>query len=401
MPGLVVVGAGLAGVRAVEAARRNGFTGPVTLLGAETDAPYDRPPLSKTFLTEGAPLKYLRTADDLRDELDVDLRLGTTATALDTAARVVVADGVELPYAALVIATGSTAKELPGTRGLAGVHTLRTHADALALRSVLLPGGRVVIVGAGFIGSEVACSARAVGAHVTVLEAAPVPLVRAVGDQMGAALAQVQARHGIDVRCGAAVDALVGADRVESVRLADGDVLPADVVLVGVGAAPVTGWLDGSGLQVEDGVVCDRTLNAGVPGVYAAGDVARWHNPVFERSMRLEHWTSAADQGAVAGRNAVDPAQAVACETVPYFWSDWDADRIQFVGVPGGDEVLVVAGGAEDGDLLALYRTGDRVTGALGVNQRRPVLRLRMMIGQRAGWSEGVALARTLTAPAV
>jgi len=159
----------------------------------------------------------------------------------------------------------------------------------------------------------------------------------------------------------------------------------------------VTEWLRGSGLTIEDGVVCDATLNAGAPGVYAAGDVARWHNPTFDRSMRLEHWTSAAEQGAVAGRNAVGTGEPVTCDVVPYFWSDWVTDRIQFVGVPESDEVVTVVGSAETGDLLALYRTGDRVTGALGVNQRRAVLRLRLMIGQRADWQEAVELARSAT----
>lgn len=395
--GLVVVGAGLAGVRAVEGARRSGFTGPVTLLGTETDAPYDRPPLSKAFLTESAALKYLRTAESLRDELDVDLRLGETATAVDPATRTVTVGAEELPYAGLVIATGSTARLLPGMHGPAGVHTLRSHADAVALRSAVRPGSRVVVIGAGFIGSEFACSALHLGAHVTVLEAADVPLVRAVGPAMGEALGGLHGRHGIDVRCGAVVEAVIGEDTVEAVRLADGQVLPADVVLVGVGAAPVTEWLRGSCLTIEDGVVCDATLNAGAPGVYAAGDVARWHNPTFDRSMRLEHWTSAAEQGAVAGRNAVGTGEPVTCDVVPYFWSDWVTDRIQFVGVPESDEVVTVVGSAETGDLLALYRTGDRVTGALGVNQRRAVLRLRLMIGQRADWQEAVELARSTT----
>ena len=219
--GLVVVGAGLAGLRAVEGARRSGFTGPVTLLGTETDAPYDRPPLSKAFLTESAALKYLRTAESLRGELDVDLRLGETATAVDPATRTVTVGAEELRYAGLVIATGSTARLLPGMPGQLGA-PLRSHADAVALRSAVRPGSRVVVIGAGFIGSEFACSALHLGAHVTVLEAADVPLVRAVGPAMGEALGGLHRRHGIDVRCGAVVEAVVGEDTVEAVRLADG-----------------------------------------------------------------------------------------------------------------------------------------------------------------------------------
>jgi NADPH-dependent 2,4-dienoyl-CoA reductase/sulfur reductase-like enzyme len=394
--GLVVVGAGLAGVRAVEAARRTGFDGPVTLLGAEHEAPYDRPPLSKTFFTEGSPLRYLRTEDSLRDELDVDVRLGVTATGLDVDARVVATEDGDLPYDGLVIATGSAARTLAGMTPLPGVHTLRTHTDALALRAAFRPGVRVVVVGAGFIGSEVACSAQLVGAHVTVLEAAAVPLVRAVGQEMGAALGELHRRRGIEVRCGAGVESFEGTSRVTGVVLNGGEVLPADVVVVGVGAAPLTGWLDGSGLELADGIVCDSTLRARAAGVYAAGDVARWFNPAFDRVMRLEHWTAAAEQGAVAGHNAVQPEDPTVCETVPYFWSDWGTDRVQFVGIPESDEVAVVAGDPGSGDFLALFRSGDRLTGALGLNQRRPVIRLRALIAARTSWSDAVEVVRDL-----
>jgi NADPH-dependent 2,4-dienoyl-CoA reductase/sulfur reductase-like enzyme len=194
---------------------------------------------------------------------------------------------------------------------------------------------------------------------------------------------------------------------VERVRLSDGSSLPTDVVIVGVGAAPATGWLEGSGLELDGGVVCDETLNAGAPGVYAAGDVARWHNPLFGETMRLEHWTTAAEQGAIAARNAIDPTEPTPCSTVPYFWSDWDDDRIQFVGVPDADEIEVVAGDPDVGHFLALYRRGDLVTGAFGLNNRRPVMRLRAMIGKRATWTEALDLALTLiprgppTSPAV
>lgn len=397
--GLVVVGAGLAGLRAVEAARRTGYTGTITLVGDESEDPYDRPPLSKAFLTGAAAVRRLRTTESLQDELDVTVRLGATVTALHPADRLVVVDGGELAYAGLVLATGSTARSLDLPH-LAGVHTLRSHADALALREAITPGSRVVVVGAGFIGSEVACSATEMGAEVTVLEAAHVPLVRAVGEQMGAALLNVHRRHGVAVRCGTAVEAFVGADRVRAVRLTDGEEVPADVVVVGVGAAPATAWLTGSGLALDDGVVCDSTLAAGPPGVYAAGDIARWHNPLFDRSMRLEHWTAAAEQGGIAGRNAAAPEGAVACEIVPYFWSDWAGDWIQLVGVPDADETVVVAGDPAVGDFLTLYRTGDRVTGALGVNQRRAVTRVRGLIAARGRWAEGVEAARAATSPA-
>lgn len=393
-PRLVVVGASLAGLRAVESARRCGFDGPITMIGAEPHSPYDRPPLSKQFLTGGAAPPYFRGAQSLRDDLDVDLRLGTSATGLHTEERIVVAGGQEIGYTGLVIATGARPRVLPGMPRPAGVHTLRTVEDAAALRQALRPGARVVIIGAGFIGSEVAFAAWRRGAEVTVLEAAAVPLARAVGEPVGAALATLLERDGIDLRRGMAVDAIEGAERVEAVRMADGSTLPADVVMVAVGVVPATDWLMDSGLTLDNGVVCDQTLNAGAPGVYAAGDVARWFHPLFGQSVRVEHWTTAAEHGALAARNAIEPQAAAACVTVPFFWSDWDTDRIQFVGVPDADEIHMVPSGSGKGDFLALYRRGKHVIGALGINQPRPVMRLRTMIARRTGWSEAVEFAR-------
>lgn len=393
-PGLVAVGASLAGARAGEAARRSGFPGTVTLIGAEPHLPYDRPPLSKEFLTTAVAPKFFRSEAALRHDLDVDLRLGVPATALHTEERVVVAGGEALGYSGLVIATGAAARELPGMPRLAGVHTLRTVDDAINLREALRPGVRVVIIGAGFIGSEVAYAARRRGAAVTVVEAAPVPLVRAVGEPMGAALSRLHERNGTELRCGVRVESIEGNASVEAVRLADGSRLPAAVVVVGVGAAPATGWLEGSGLKLDDGVVCDETLHASAPGVYAAGDVTRWVNPLFGETMRLEHWATAAEQGGLAARNAFDPSQAAPCTTVPYFWSDLNGDRIQFVGVPGADEISVVVGDPDGGDFLTLYRRGEHVCGALGLNQRRPVMRLRAMIARRGSWSEALEFAR-------
>ncbi|GAA5112281.1 NAD(P)/FAD-dependent oxidoreductase [Haloechinothrix salitolerans] len=393
MSRLVVVGASLAGLRAVESARRAGFTGAITLLGAEEHLPYDRPPLSKEFLTGDGTPKHFRTEDALRTDLDVDLRLGTPATGLDVEQRVILAGNDAVPYTAAVLATGATARTLPGLPALSGLHTLRTLDDAHTLRGVIRPGGKVVIVGAGFIGSELACSARRMGAEVTLVEAAPVPFTAAVGDEMAPAITALHTRNGTDLRCGVTVTGIDGDDRVKAVRLGDGTTLPADVVVIGVGAAPATGWLAGSGLKVDDGVVCDETLATSAPGVYAAGDVARWFNPLFGETMRLEHWTSAAEQGALAARNAIDPSAATPCTLVPYFWSDLYDSRVQFVGVPTADEVRVVAGGVGEDTLLALYRRGDRLIGALGVEQRRPVLRMRALIGKRVTWDDALEAA--------
>ncbi|MFK4040105.1 NAD(P)/FAD-dependent oxidoreductase [Nonomuraea wenchangensis] len=389
---LVVVGASLAGLRAVEAARKSGFDGSVVLIGAEPHLPYDRPPLSKAFL-DGAGLPAFRTEEVLRDELGVRLALGAPATALDTVARVVTAGEREFGYDALVIATGAAARTLPGAGGLTGVHTLRTRDDALAVRSALDDGARTVVVGAGFIGSEVASAARKRGLDVTIVEALPTPLVRAVGETMGRACGALHARNGTDLRCGTGVAAVEGDGRVERVRLTDGTVLPADLVVAGIGAVPATGWLAGAGLSLDDGVVCDETLFTGAPGVYAAGDVARWHNPAFGRHMRLEHWTSAAEQGATAARNALDPANAKPYSTVPYFWSDWYDSRIQFVGVPATEEVRVVDGDPGGDRFVALYREGDRLAGALTLNGQTQIMKYRALIMRGASWADGLEFA--------
>ncbi|GAB3385462.1 NAD(P)/FAD-dependent oxidoreductase [Amycolatopsis echigonensis] len=396
---LVVVGASLAGLRAVEAARKAGFEGEITLIGAERHLPYDRPPLSKAYLDKLAPGAVpepttFRTEDTLRDELGVHLLLGSPATCLDTSARAVVVGDQAVPYDAAVIATGATARTLPGTDHLDGVHTLRTLDDAVAVREALDRGARTVVIGAGFIGSEIASGARKRGLDVTVIEALPTPLVRAVGDVMGAACASLHQLNGTQLRCGTGVAAFEGDGRVEQVVLSDGTRLPADLVVVGVGASPAVEWLEGSGLQLDNGIVCDERLYTGVDGVYAAGDVARWHNPLFGRLMRLEHWTSAAEQGALAARNALDPASARPYQTVPYFWSDWYDSRIQFVGSPEADEVRIVDGDLErDGRCVALYRAGDSLVGALAINGQTVIMKYRVQIMKRTSWHDALEFA--------
>lgn len=396
---LVVVGASLAGLRAAEAARKAGFEGRITLVGAEEHLPYDRPPLSKAYLDqlpEGAapaPPSF-RVEDTLRDELGVRLELGAPATGLDTTGKHVLIGGRAIAYDALVIATGADARRLPDSDGLAGVHTLRTLDDAIAVREALEAGARTVVIGAGFIGSEVAAGARKRGLQVTVLEALPTPLVRAVGDPMGALCASLHERNGTDLRCGVGVTGLAGKERVERVLLSDGTAIDADLVVVGIGAVPATGWLEDSGLRLDNGIVCDETLWTGADRVYAAGDVARWYNPLFERDMRLEHWTSAAEQGARAARNALDPERAEPYRTVPYFWSDWYDSRIQFVGVPATDEIVVVEGDLDsDGRCVALYREGDRLAGVLTINGQNVIMKYRGLLMKRASWQEGLDFA--------
>lgn len=403
---LVVVGGSLAGLRAVEAARKAGFEGTITLIGAERHLPYDRPPLSKEFLDATdpdvpAPIPFFRNDDVFADELRVELVLGAPATGLDVERKTVAVGDRRIGYDALVIATGSRLRTLAGSEHLDGVHGLRTLDDALAIRAALDAGARIVVIGAGFIGSEVAASARKRGLSVTVVEALPTPLVRATGTEMGAAIASLHQRNGTTLLCGTGVQAVEGDGHVQRVVLTDGTAIDADLVVVGIGVSPCTDWLEGSGLTLGNGVVCDQTLWTGVPGIYAAGDVANWMNPMFGVRQRMENWTAAAEQGAAAARNAIDPENAKPYETVPYFWSDWYGARIQFVGVPECDEVLLVDGDVVDDDRwTALYRHGERLVGALTVNGQAVIMKYRRMIAQRTSWDEALEFAEKRRATA-
>ncbi|MBB5166365.1 NAD(P)/FAD-dependent oxidoreductase [Mycobacterium sp. AZCC_0083] len=398
MDRLVVVGASLAGLRAAEAARKTGFAGDITLIGGEPHLPYDRPPLSKEFLEATEPgvearIPFFRN-DDVYPDLGVELLLGEPATGLDVARKVVHVADRQIGYDALVIATGSQLRTLPGTGHMDGVHGLRTLEDSLSIRAALDAGARTVVVGAGFIGSEVASGARKRGLEVTVVEALPTPLVRAAGTEMGAAIASLHERNGTTLLCGRGVAAVEGDRRVERVVLDDGTLIDADLVVVGIGVSPCVTWLEGSGLAIDNGVVCDETLWTGAPGVYAAGDVANWLNPVFDARQRMENWTAAAEQGAAAARNALDPENAKPYGTVPYFWSDWYGSRVQFVGVPEADEVLLVDGDVEDGERwVALYRRGDRLVGALTVNGQTVIMKYRRMIAQKSSWGDALEFA--------
>jgi len=396
---IVVVGASLAGLSAVEALRGAGYEGELVAVGAEAALPYDRPPLSKQVLQGAWEPEQANLRDAAHyDPLDVDWHLGRRAASLDLDRRAVVLDdGEPLAFDGLVIATGATPRTLPdsGTPPLDGVFVLRTMEDCLALRKELEGGPRVCVVGGGFIGSEVAASCRTRGLEVTVLEALPAPLARAFPPEMGAACANLHREHGVDLRTSVGVEGLDGRGRVEQVRLAGGGSVAADVVVVGVGVVPATDWLESSGLELRNGVVCDETCATAAPGVVAAGDIARWPNRLFGEEMRVEHWSNAVEQGAAAAKRLLtsgDVAEPFA--PVPYFWSDQYDTKIQFLGraVPD-DTVAVVDGSLEEGRFVALFGRAGRLVGALAFNRPRQLMAYRRLIAGAASWDDALAKA--------
>lgn len=385
---VVVVGASLAGLRAAETLRASGHEGPITVVGAESRRPYDRPPLSKQVLTGKVEPEQVALPFD-QGALDVELMLGRAAAGLDLdRRRLLLAGGDELTYDGLVISTGAAPRLLPGAPPGPGVHYLRTLDDALTLRDDLCSIDAVVIVGAGFIGLEVACSATSMGLSVVVVEALPVPLERALGPETGRAVMEWHRSKGMDLRTGLAVEAIIGADRPEAVRLNDGTVLEAGAVVVGVGVAPATDWLAGSGVDVADGVLCDQRLRvrrsgSALPNVVAAGDVARWAHPAYGEDVRVEHWTNATESGEAAARSLLFGERAEPFAPTPYFWSDQHGVKLQFVGrTAAGDRCEQLEGSWEEDRLVVGYGRGDRLVGALGIRRPARVMALQRMIAE-------------------
>ena len=362
--GVVVVGAGLAGMKTVEALRTGDYAGRITMIGAEPHEPYDRPPLSKQVLRGERDPVYL-SRSDLVGDLNVEVRLGVSAVALD-AHEVVLDDGARVPFDQAVIATGARVRTLPGLPQLAGVHSLRTLDDCLRLRADLRPQARLVVVGGGFIGCEVAASARAIGVEVTVVEPQSAPLVGPLGPELAAELVEVHAEHGTQIRSGVGVRTLRGTDRVDGVQLEDGTTLDADVVVVGVGVRPETDWLTGSGVAVADGVVTDEHLLTSLPDVYAAGDLARWYDLRTGEQARSEHWTNATETAEVAAANIL--GGHVVHSPVPYFWSDQYGIKIQSLGwTAHSDERRVLTVGPKR-KRVVLYGREGRLWGVAGLS---------------------------------
>ncbi|MGW1375940.1 NAD(P)/FAD-dependent oxidoreductase [Streptomyces sp. NPDC002446] len=390
MNSVAVIGASLAGLYAARALRAQGFDGRLVIVGDERHRPYDRPPLSKDFLTgtTGQDRLALADAEEIA-ELDAEWLLGTRATGLDTAAgSVLLEGGRSLTTDGVVIATGAAPRRLPGPAPT-GAHLLRTLDDAQALRADLARGpARVVVIGAGFIGAEVASSCAALGHDVTVVEAAPLPLLPQLGDEMARICAALHADHGVTLVTGTGVAALHGGGeghRVTAVELSDGRLLPAEVVVVGIGVRPNTAWLQTSGLPLDDGVRCDAGCVTALPNIVAVGDVARVDG------TRAEHWTSATEQAAVAARNLLAGRTVATHDALPYFWSDQYGVRIQFAGRRGpADTPRILEGSPDDRSFLVRYERDGRPTAVLALNRPRPFMRQRRELARAAPPSGGL-----------
>lgn len=381
MKTVAVVGASLAGLSSARALRSQGFDGRLVLIGDELHRPYDRPPLSKEFLAGKVTGPDLALEDE-DEELDVEWLLSVRAEGLDLTDRsVVLADGTRVRADGVVLATGASARTLPGAEGLAGVHTLRTLDDALALKAEIEPGRRLVVIGAGFIGAEVASTAWALGLDVTVVEALETPLAGPLGTDMGRIVSTLHADHGVRLICGTGVRGFTGNGRVDGVALDDGQLLPADLVLVGVGAKPNVDWLQGSGLELDNGVRCDAGGLTSSPGVVAVGDCAAWYDRRLGRHHRVEHWTGALDRPKRAVATLLSGDSSGPDAAPPYFWSDQYGVRIQFAGdARSADSVTIEDGDPADRSFLAVYRRGQEPVGVLGMNQVRAFTRWRRML---------------------
>jgi NADPH-dependent 2,4-dienoyl-CoA reductase/sulfur reductase-like enzyme len=377
---ILVVGASLAGISTVDALRMRGCSRPIILLGDEPHDPYDRPPLSKGFLSaEKSPeVTSLRDRSRLA-ELDVDLRLGVAATGVDLARKVVHSTDGDIGYDDLVIATGADARAHPVATDLDGFSVLRTVDDARRIRAALDEAHDVVVLGAGFIGAEVAAAARARGLIVTMVERLETPMSTALGDDVGSLLARMHTEQGVDIRCGTTVTAAQGDGRVEKVVLSDGSSIAADLVVVGLGVTPNIEWLAESGLSLGDGVLCDKSLRAiGQEHVYAAGDVARWDHPLFGESLRIEHWTNATEHADVVASQLIGPSKAA--DAVPYVWSDQYGHRIQVVGCPRLADGITVRKDSTGHSHIAVYERDRLVIGVFAIDSPRGVVKGRRAI---------------------
>ena len=391
-PRVLVVGASVGGLSVVEALRREGYAGGVTLLGAERHLPYDRPPLSKKVLTGAMePEKTILRSESAVAQLNAEVILGDPAVRLDLGAREVhTAAGRALRADVIVLATGLEPRRLPGQEKWTGVHVLRTMDEAVALRADLLQHKRLVVVGEGVLGTEIAATARSMGLVVTLAGPQSTPMASQLGPVVSGHLAKLHTEKGVDLRLGVAVRELVGGDdgRVSGVRLENGELLPADMVVVAIGSRPATGWLAGSGLDLADGVVCDARCRA-AEGVYAVGDAASFHHEGLGARLRLENRTNAVEQAMAVAANIVGKDKPYA--PVPFFWTDQYETKIQTFGVLHPEaEVAVVEGDPEKRQFVALYGKNGKVIGALGWNAIKTIRSYRQLVVDGKPWADVV-----------
>jgi 3-phenylpropionate/trans-cinnamate dioxygenase ferredoxin reductase component len=380
----VIVGASLAGAKAAETLRSEGFDGRVVLVGAETERPYERPPLSKDYLRgEVGREKVYVHPEGFYAEHDIDLRLGRTVEGLDTSAsELELDDGERLRYDRLLLTTGAEPRRLsiPGA-GLDGVHYLRSVQDSDALRARLDRGGAVVVVGAGWIGSEVAASARQRGLEVTVVEPASLPLERVLGAELGAIYRDIHADHGVRMLLGTGVEAFEGETAVERVRTSDGRELGCDFVVVGVGVEPRIQLAERAGIEVDDGILVDDHLQTSLPGVFAAGDVANAHHPFYGERIRVEHWANALNQGPAAARSML--GHGAAYDRLPYFFSDQYDVGMEYTGFARSWDRVVFRGDPVTREFVAFWITADRVVAGMNVNVWEVTDSIKRLIGER------------------
>jgi 3-phenylpropionate/trans-cinnamate dioxygenase ferredoxin reductase subunit len=379
---VVVVGANLAGGRAVETLRSEGFDGRIVLVGEEPDRPYERPPLSKEVIKgEREPASAFLRPESWYDENLVELRLGVRATKLDPSGSVELADASTLDFDACLLATGSRVREISSDGFLEGVHYLRTMRDAQTIREGLRSKPRVVVVGAGFIGAEVAASARTVGCDVTMIEMLPVPLQRVLGDDIGTVYADIHRDHGVDLRLGEGVERFEGSGRVEAVVGSSGARYEADLVVVGVGVVPNTELAEAAGIACDNGVVVDELCRTSAEKVFAAGDVAKRPDPWSGKAIRIEHFQNAQNMGPAAAKAMLDKGEPF--NEVPWFWSDQYEHNLQMLGHTSPDVDHVLRGSFEERDFIVFYLDGDRVVAATALDRGRDIAATRRLIQRK------------------
>lgn len=385
---VLVIGGSVAGLAVADALRAQEYEGTITVVDADPELPYDKPPLSKQALKEDwEPTKGLLRPEEHYADKGIELLSGRRAVSLDAASRTVrLDDGSEHTADHVVLATGVRARVLPEELMLPGVHAIRTADDSAVVRAALADRPRLVVIGGGFIGAEAAAVAAGLGLDVTIVEALPLPFQHLFGSDVAEALAGWHRGAGVRLECGVMVTGIEGEGRVERVHLADGRTLDADLVLLGLGAIPAVEWLEGSGLTVADGIVCDEHGRTGVPGIWAAGDAAAWRNPATGGHERVEHWTTAKEQGAAVGHNIARPdADPKTVGPVPYFWSDQYGQRLQFLGTSTGhDATHLVHGSLDSTEFVVLYSREGILIGGLGSAAARHLMKHRAAIAEGA-----------------